>query len=247
MKLIHSCIFIVLFLLSGSVFAQDVIDQPQTDQSSAPALDLPPSTDSDVSSSKVQDRDFVENNRTAVAAEESHFGSGFKFYLGVGPAGDLRDYGAGYSARVGVDMHHKYFGIGLEVAWNMIWATKGAKRSDMLEMAYRTTNAGLLFLLNGYIPINHHIIISLGVGIGIGQKSEVVFSDYDINERDTSWLARTQAGLIWHFDNNIILGADIEFNFGNYLTPSKSNFYWSDAEWDSSMGLVFTFGYLISK
>ena len=247
MKLIHFCFFIAVLLFSGPVFAQDAAAQSQTDQSSAPALDIPSSTDGDLASSDAQDRDSVDNHRTAVAANESQFGPGFKFYLGVGPASDLRDYGVGYSARVGVDMHHKYFGIGLEVAWNMIWATKGAKRSDMLEMAYRTTNCGLLLLLNGYIPINNHMIISLGAGIGIGKKSEIIFSDYDISEDNASWLARAQAGLIWHFDNNIILGADIEFNFGNYIHSSKEYFRWSDTEWDSSIGLVFTFGYLLSK
>ncbi|MBO4349955.1 MAG: hypothetical protein J6A01_03290 [Proteobacteria bacterium] len=247
MKLIHFCLFIALLLLSGPVFAQDAAEQPQTEQPSAPALDNPTSADGGLASSNVQNHDSVENNRTEVAAQEFQFGPGYKFYLGTGPASDLRDYGVGYSARVGVDMHYTYFGIGLEVAWNMIWATKGAKRSDMLDMAYRTTNCGLLLLLNGYIPVNQHVIISLGAGAGLGKKSEIVFSDYDIREDDASWLARVQAGLIWHFDNNIILGADIEFNFGNYLYSSKDSFRWSDTEWDSSMGLVFTLGYLISK
>ncbi|MBO4351039.1 MAG: hypothetical protein J6A01_08855 [Proteobacteria bacterium] len=178
------------------------------------------------------------------AEPQTGWRSGLAPYIGIGPAFDMLDDATGYSARIGFDMHWKYIGIGLEVTWNMIWAKDGTKRSDHNDIAYRTTNSGLLALLNGYIPLTDHFIIKLGAGIGLGKRYEITFSDLQadyFNSEDSSWLARLQAGMFWLFDSNFTLGLDMEFNFGGYTDPGAV--WWSDKEDDISLGLVLTLSY----
>lgn len=169
--------------------------------------------------------------------------TGFKFYLGLGPSLDLVDKAMGYSARLGFDVHLQYFGIGLEVAWNMIWALRSARRGDCLDMAYRTTNTSFLLIGNGYIPINNNFIISLGAGVGIGKRYELIYSDADFREDGTSWSARLQVGVVWRADNDTFYELTFPFDFGNFVAIDNSNFRWSDLAQDIAFGLVFVFGY----
>ena len=172
---------------------------------------------------------------------ESGWRDGMGFYAGIGSASDLLDAANGYSARIGLDVHWKYIGIGLEVTWNMLWASDSTKRADHRDVATRTTNSGLLGMVHGYIPISNHFVATLGAGLGLGQRYELIFSDYDIKESDTSWLARLQGGVFWLFDNHLTLGLDLEFNFGGYTEPK--GVWWSDKENDISLGLALTVSY----
>ena len=185
-----------------------------------------------------------QSDAPADSEPQTGWRSGLSPYAGVGPAFDLRDDATGYSARIGLDVHWNYIGIGLDVTWNMIWAANGAKRSDHNNVAYRTTNSGLLAMLNGYIPLTDHFIVKLGAGVGLGKRYEITFSDIQdekFNSEDTSWLARLQAGMFWLFDTNFTLGLDMEFNFGGYTDPHEV--WWSDKEDDISLGLVLTVSY----
>ena len=182
-----------------------------------------------------------------IQPEASVFGwnSGLGIFAGIGPAFDLRDHAAGYSARLGMNVHGRYFGVSFEATWNMLWVTNGAKRSDHREAAYRATNSGLLMLLDGFFPVTRQFVITVAGGAGLGCRYEIIFSDRDLTERDVSWLARLQVGSLWLFENHLTLGLNLEFNFGNYIDHYAH--WWSDDKTDVSLGLVFSFSYLYMK
>lgn len=202
-------------------------------QESAPAPDVVTMTD--ISESYHSTIDKVSSTTDEI------WKSGFDLYLGIGPAFDLRDPAAGYSARVGLDYHGRYLGIGLDVTWNMLWATEPATRADNQDMSYRVTSSGLLLFLNGYIPATRQFIVKLGGGIGVGRRYEIIFSNNDREESGSSWLARVQAGGFYLFENHITLGFDLELNFNNYTYAYER--WWSDCEIDVSLGVVLTFSY----
>lgn len=177
--------------------------------------------------------------------DETGWRSGIGFLGGIGPAFDLQDSAAGYSARLGLDLHWKYLGLGIEVTWNTLWATVDTKRAAHRNVSYRTTNSGILLIAHGYIPTTDTFVITLGAGVGLGQRYEKIFSNEEIEEEDSSWLARLETGGLWLFDNNLTLGLAIELNFGGY--PDPREVWWSDRKDDISLGLVVTISYQLMK
>ncbi len=184
---------------------------------------------------------YYNNIAPEIPVPDEIWKAGIGVYFGIGPAFDLRDPAAGYSARVGLNVHGKYFGIGLDATWNMLWATEPAARSDNQDMAYLVTSSGLLLMLNGYIPATKQFIFKLGAGAGVGRRYELIFSDEGRNDSGTSWLARLEAGAFYIFENHITLGLDLEFNFNNYTEQDYR--WWSDCETDISLGVVLSLGY----
>lgn len=231
-KLLWIC-FLVPLLWAGSAMAQEPANQDPSLQQEPQQID-----------SQLDSQQASSGWSTApYKGSTDLWGKGFDLYLGVGPAIDLRDPAAGYSARIGLDVHSRYVGIGLEVTVNMLWATNGSKRSDHNDTAYRATNSGLLLIGRGYIPTSDHLVLSLGAAIGVGKRYEKIFSDRRWKIDDSSWLARLQIGGLWLFDNNLSLGLDFEFNFGNYFSYKEK--YWSDCEYDASLGIVINLNYTL--
>ena len=270
MKTLFAICTTAALLLSGAAFAQDSIEQNDINAEQPVAIEQNADASQTVepgADAVEPDAAVVESGADAVEPESAPVSDaviqteppaseeisqetpavdaskwvGFWFYGGIGPAFDLHDPAYGYSARVGLDIHHTYFGFGFEVSWNMIWAANGTKRSDHNDTAYRATNSAFLLMGHGYIPATDHLVILLGAGIGLGKRYEKIFSDYNKKNSDASWLARLQAGVVWLCDNKMTFGFDAEFNFGNYLYKDKN--WWSDEVEDVSLGLVFTVGY----
>ena len=165
---------------------------------------------------------------------------GFYVYGGIGPAFDLLDESYGYSATISATFHFWYLGLGIDIAWNMLWAGD-TKRTDHNDMQYFVTNSAGLFMGHGYIPVGDHFVITLGAGVGLGHQYATVFSDQDVKEHDISWLARVQLGGFYRFENQMLVGLDVVFNFGDYFDIFFQ--YWDDNKQDRSIGLVFTVGY----
>ena len=181
-----------------------------------------------------------------IAPQSTGWRQGVGLYLGIGPAFDLRDPAAGYSARIGVDLRFsKYVSIGFEVTWNMLWATVSTKHTDIEDVDYRNTNSGFSLMLHGYIPATEHFIVTLGGGVGLGRRYEIAFSDIKSNADGPSWLARLQVGGMWLFDNQLTVGLDLESNFGNYI--STRGMWWSDTSDEISLGLVCSISYQFFK
>ena len=168
--------------------------------------------------------------------------TGFTFYLGVGPAIDMYNHDYGYAARVGLDFHLVYFGLGLEVAWNTLWGTTGRK-SDFLQKAYRKSNTSFLVFMNGYIPVSDYVIFSLGGGIGLGRKYETVFAEKKVKDEGISWQSRLQAGIIIRLDNDMTIGLNFAFDFANYIFAERKSTLINPAS-DIAGGLLLSFGYL---
>ena len=217
----------------------------QGNDNDAPANDIPVG----YLGQSPQDDNAAASDNSNEQPPQKGWRSGASLYAGVGPAFDLLDDATGYSSRIGFDGHWTYIGIGLEVTWNMIWAKEGTKRSDHNDVAYRTTNSGIMAMVHGFIPPTDHLVIKLGAGIGLGVRYEITFSDEKnnewVNSTDSSWLARLQAGVLWLFDSNLTVGVDFEFNFGGYVEPV--DLWWSDKEDDTSFGLVFNFSYVFME
>ena len=243
MKKLFTCIAASL-LWTGTAFGQETADAPAEtgsliiEEASIQPAELQPVPEP-----------AAPNPSINSAIQKPQKGSDvFEIYAGVGPAFDLRDPAYGYSAKIGMGFHDKYFGVGAEVSWNTQWSACGTKRSDHNDTAYRATNSGVMAMMHGFIPLGYGFIpgtdrlsLKLGAGIGLGWRYESIFSDIDKKVSDGSWLARLQAGVVWQFDNDFTVGADMEFNFGNYVYTDKN--YWSDDVTDISLGLVLTVSY----
>ena len=209
---------------------------------------------------------FKNNDLTEF--RNTRWGKGISIRAGVGPAMDLLDPCVGYSARIGFDIHDKYWGVGLDVAWNTVWSTaEGSRPNHRIDFADKTSNSGLMLIAHGYLPTSDHFIISLGAGIGFGARYED-FTDnaegprhldewsdtYKSNHEnksiedyrksgmmDVSWLARFDVGAMWLVTDNLTIGFDMELNLGNYWSELPR---WnSDDEMDISLGAILTFSY----
>lgn len=173
------------------------------------ALVVEPETQETIDNSLVRNSNYIGWN------------TGFKFYFGLGPALDMKEIEFGYSARLGLDVHINYFGIGLEVTWYMIWGTNAQKVSELFSKAYRKTNSSFILILNGYIPVNDNFLFSLGGGAGLGRRYVTVYADDKVRDSGVSWLARAQVGFVWRCDNDLFIAIDFAFDFGNFLIKSK--------------------------
>ena len=167
---------------------------------------------------------------------------GFHLYGGAGPSFEMRDPAYGYSATVGFNFYWKYFGIELDIAWYSHWA-EDTKRSDHNDTSYFLTNTAGLLMGHGYIPASDHFVVKLGAGIGVGQQYARVFSDQDITESGTAWMARLQVGMLYLFDNHATIGFDVQFHFGEYVEVPLPRPYWRDHEQDRSVALVIMGGF----
>ncbi len=235
MKKLFTCIAASL-LWTGTAFGQDNADAPA--EAGSQIIE-----EASIQPSEIIHEDAVNNQQNALKKPKGS--NVFEIYTGVGPAFDLRDPAYGYSAKIGMGFHDQYFGVGVEVSWNTLWSACGTKRSDHNDTAYRATNSGVMIMMHGFVPLGYGFIpgtdqlsVKLGAGLGLGWRYESIFSDIDKKVSDGSWLARLQAGVVWRFDNGFTVGADMEFNFGNYVYTDKN--YWSDDVTDISLGLVLT-------
>ncbi len=233
-------------LKTGALQAQsDGAENPQmsaSDEQNTEVRDAPegvevPVTDGD---SGLQDESNDYGGRTPYFVG---WNEGFKFYFGLGPVLDMEEIEFGYTARLGLDVHLDYFGIGLEVTWSMIWGTNAQKVTDLFNKAYRKTNSSFILMLNGYIPVNDHFIFSLGGGAGLGRRYVTVFADDKVKDSGISWLARAQVGFIWRCDNDLTISVDFAFDFGNYVLASKHPSLIGLGT-DNTFGLALGLGYL---
>lgn len=189
-----------------------------------------------------------EQKNTSYPVHVSGWKLGLGINLGVGPAMDMLDPCFGYSARMGIDIHAEYWGVGFEVTWNTVWTTASPSRPNhRRDFADETSNSGVILIVHGYLPTSKHMVMSLGAGIGLGVRYED-FSDSPEEERtahmmDGSWLARFQTGAKWLMTDCFTLGFDLELNLGNYWSElSRWN---SDDKMDISLGAILTFSYQI--
>ncbi len=241
-------------LLATTAYADDIEDS----QNSAiePAAVESEAVESEAVESEAVESEAVEPAPAAsevrasgfsIPARQYGWGQALAVYVGVGPAADMLDPCYGYSARIGVEYHEKYWGIGLEVTWNTVWSTaSGSRPNHRRDFADKTSNSGIMLFGHGYLPTSERFVLSLGAGIGfVGARYED-FSDNPEEKRtssmmDGSWLAQFQTGAMWLVTDHITLGFDLELNLGNYWSELPR---WnSDDEMDISLGAIFTFSY----
>ncbi|MBO4349558.1 MAG: hypothetical protein J6A01_01245 [Proteobacteria bacterium] len=235
-RLFCSCIA-AASLLSATAYADDIAEPQRIN------LDME-STEEEPED--VAQEDISDSEDITVSVYESGWTTGLGINLGLGPAIDLLDPCSGYSARIGLDIHAKYWGIGLEVTWNTVWSTASASRPfHRHDFADETSNSGLMLLVKGFLPTSDSFVMSLGAGIGLGARYED-FSDnpedvHTSSMMDASWLARFQTGAMWLVADCLTLGFDLELNLGNYW--SKLPRWNSDDKLDISLGAILTFSY----
>lgn len=232
-----------LLSLSATTYADEIaapekisLDEIESEESEQEEYDEP------------EEDELEDNEQEDISYPEYEPGwtTGIGFNLGIGPAIDMLDPCLGYSARVGLDLHAKYWGIGLEVTWNTVWSTASPSRPNhRRDFADKTSNSGLMLLIHGYLPTSDYFVMSLGAGIGLGARYED-FSDNPEEKRtsgmmDASWLARVQTGAKWLVTDCLTLGFDLELNLGNYW--SKLPRWNSDDKLDISVGAILTFSY----
>lgn len=224
-RLLCSCV-VIASLASATVYADDTA-----------------SPTDDVLSNASTEAEIKDTSDPVLA---SGWKMGIGVNLGVGPAIDLLDPCYGYSARIGANLHDKYWGIGLEVTWNTVWSTASAGgRNHRHTFADKTSNSGLLLTVSGYLPTSNHFVISLTAGAGLGVRYENFSAaprkDRTTGTMDPSWLVRVQTGAMWLVTDNFTIGFDMEVNFGNYWSELPR--WSSDDKLDISLGAILTFSY----